>query len=185
MTEETRLTVQSDAQHLMPALSVQQATQRYQAMATFIRDLMREGADFGTIPGTNKPTLLKPGAEKLTTFFGLTTRFEVVEKVEDWGGDQHGGEPFFYYWFRASLWRGDRLIAEADGSCNTMESKYRWRWVGPEDIPAGMDIKALRARGGNVSEFTFAVEKAETGGKYGKPAEYWQRFKDEIGRAHV
>ena len=180
MTEETRLTVQGDAQHLMPALSVQQATQRYQAMATFIRDIMREGADFGTIPGTNKPTLLKPGAEKLTTFFGLTTRFEIVEKVEDWSGGDHGGEPFFYYWFRASLWRGDRLIAEADGSCNTMESKYRWRWVGAEDIPPGMDAKALKTRGGSLSEFTFAVDKAETGGKYGKPAEYWQRFKDAI-----
>ncbi|HYP53630.1 MAG TPA: hypothetical protein VEQ42_08820, partial [Pyrinomonadaceae bacterium] len=63
----------------------------------------------------------------LTTFFGLSTRFQLLERVEDWTGDAHGGEPFFYYLYRCQLSRGDLLIAEADGSCNSREQKYRWR----------------------------------------------------------
>ncbi|HEX8188271.1 MAG TPA: hypothetical protein VF586_07970, partial [Pyrinomonadaceae bacterium] len=78
-------------------------------------------------PGTEKRTLLKPGAEKLTTFFGLSTRFELLERIEDWTGEQHGGEPFFYYLYRCRLFRGDVLIAEGDASCNSREGKYRWR----------------------------------------------------------
>lgn len=141
---------------------------------------MIEGTDYGTIPGTNKPTLFKPGAEKLTTFFGLTVEFDSMETVEDWIGDQHGGEPFFYYWFRCRLSRADRLIAEADGSCNGWESRYRWRWVSADDIPAGHNRDQLKNRRGSLSEFVFAVNKAETAGQYGKPAEYWQQFKDAI-----
>lgn len=107
----------------MPAMSVQQAAQRFNTLVEFVQTVMRPDVDYGVIPGTPKPTLLKPGAEKLTTLFGLSTRFTVVEKTEDWMVD----EPFFYYWYRCQLWRGERLIAEADGSCNSRESKYRWR----------------------------------------------------------
>lgn len=114
-------------QTYMPAMSIPQAVARFNTLVEFVQTVMRDGIDYGKIPNTTKPTLLKPGAEKLTTLFGLTTRFVVVEKTEDWTGDDHGGEPFFYYWYRCQLWRGDRLIAEADGSCNSRESKYRWR----------------------------------------------------------
>lgn len=167
-------------QTYMPAMSIPQAVQRFNTLVEFVQTVMRNGVDYGTIPNTPKPTLLKAGAEKLTTLFGLTTRFSLVEQVEDWGGERHGGEPFFYYWYRCSLWRGDRLIAEADGSCNSRESKYRWRWVGLADVPSGLNAASLAKRGGAISEFTFAVDKAETGGKYGKPAEYWDAFKSGI-----
>ena len=160
----------------MPALSVPQAVMRFNTLVEFVQTVMRDGVDFGTIPGTPKPTLFKAGAEKLTTLFGLTVRFNVVEKIEEWNSD----EPFFYYWYRCSLLRGDRLIAEADGSCNSRESKYRWRWVSAQDVPAHLDIARLVKRGGTISEFTFAVDKAETGGKYGKPLEHWQAFQNAV-----
>lgn len=118
---------QDAAQALMPVLSVEQAVARYEAVTKFVSSLMHEGVDFGTIPGTDKPSLWKAGAEKLTTFFGLSKRFLIIEKVEDWSGVDHGGEPFFYYSYRCSLYNGDLLIAESDGSCNSFESKYRWR----------------------------------------------------------
>lgn len=114
-------------QTYMPAMSIPQAAARFNTLVEFVQQVMKADVDYGIIPGTSKPTLLKPGAEKLTTLFGLTTRFVVVNKTEDWTGDQHGGELFFYYWYRCQLWRGERLIAEADGSCNSRESKYRWR----------------------------------------------------------
>ncbi len=123
MTQELIVTDQS----YMPAMNIQQAVARYNTLVEFVHTAMRAGVDFGVIPNTSKPTLLKPGAEKLTTLFGLTTRFQIVEKTEDWTGADHGDEPFFYYWYRCQLWRGERLIAEADGSCNSREGKYRWR----------------------------------------------------------
>src|SRR5262245_29709549 len=95
---------QDAAQALMPVLSVEQAVARYEAVVKFVKSIMHEGVDFGTIPGTDKPSLWKAGAEKLTTFFGLTKRFQLVEKVEDWSGADHGGEPFFYYVYRCGLY---------------------------------------------------------------------------------
>ncbi len=50
-----------------------------------------------------------------------------MERIEDWTGAEHEGEPFFYYLYRCRLYRGDLLIAEGDASCNSRETKYRWR----------------------------------------------------------
>ena len=111
----------------MPALSVRQAVDRFNHVVEFVRTVMREGVDYGVIPGTDKPTLLKPGAEKLCTLFGLTSRFEIVRAVEDWTGAEHNGEPFFFYLYRCRLQRGDMIIAEGDGSANSWEQKYRYR----------------------------------------------------------
>jgi hypothetical protein len=111
----------------MPAMSIELAVERYSAVTEFVSRVLRRDVDYGVIPGTEKRTLLKPGAEKLTTFFGLSTRFQLLERIEDWTGERHGGEPFFYYLYRCQLCRGDLLIAEGDGSCNSRETKYRWR----------------------------------------------------------
>jgi hypothetical protein len=111
----------------MPALSIELAVERYGAVTEFVSRVLRKDVDYGVIPGTEKRTLLKPGAEKLTTFFGLSTRFQLLERIEDWTGERHGGEPFFYYLYRCQLHRGDLLVAESDGSCNSRETKYRWR----------------------------------------------------------
>lgn len=121
----TDIVLQSGA--LMPVMDVTQALARRSQFVQFVKSLMTDGTDFGTIPGTGKPTLLKPGAEKLVSFFGLTPVFEDVQTVEDWTGADHNGEPFFYYRQRCKLYRGTALIATADGSCNSWEVKYRYR----------------------------------------------------------
>lgn len=123
----TELIVMNDSLAVMPVMDLSLAISRREQIVKFTQKIMIQGTDFGRIPGTEKDTLLKPGAEKLTTFFGLAKRFEIVERVEDWTGKDHNGEPFFYYLYRCSLHRGDLLIAEADGSCSSFESKYRWR----------------------------------------------------------
>ncbi len=112
---------------LMPVMNVEQAVERHKQMTVFVRHLMKEGRDYGQIPGTKGRSLWKAGAEKLTTFFGLTIRFVLQEKIEDWDGTDYGGEPFFYYRWNCLLSSGDRLIAEAGGSANSRESKWRYR----------------------------------------------------------
>lgn len=113
--------------YLSPAADIDAARARYREMDQFIKSILVDGVDFGTVPGSAKPTLLKPGAEKLASFFGLTTRFDLVERIEDWTGENHGGEPFFYYRYKCQLFKGDFLAAEGEGSCNSWEKKYRYR----------------------------------------------------------
>jgi hypothetical protein len=161
---------------LMPVLEMGQAITRYNYLKQLTSTVMVEDLHYGKVPGTDKPTLYKPGAEMLTTVFGLVPRFETIQKVEQWDGP----EPMFYYWIRCSLYKDGALVGEGDGSCNSRESRYRFRWVPEDDVPPGLDKGTLRRRGGKASEFTFAVDKAETQGKYGKPPEYWQQFTDAI-----
>lgn len=112
----------------MPAMDVSEAIDRYKMLNSFIGQILRDGTDFGKIPGAgDKATLLKPGAEKLAMFFGLAPTFEHVRTVEDWTGQDHGGEPFFYYLVKCRLTRNGQIMGEGDGSCNSRESKYRYR----------------------------------------------------------
>ena len=120
--------VVSNPNFLAPAASVNDMLALYQAKKDFIEGVLREGVDFGAaFPGSEKPALLKPGAEKMVSFFGLSPVFEDVVTIEDWTGEAHSGEPFFYYRQKCKLYKGDHLIATADGSCNSWEKKYRYR----------------------------------------------------------
>jgi hypothetical protein len=107
----------------LPALTLPQAMARRDAMVKFVQDIMVKDVDYGIIPGTDKPTLYKPGAERLCSFFGLTPDFEVVKEIEDWAG----AEPLFYYRYKCRLLRDGRAVGDGEGSCNSRESKYRWR----------------------------------------------------------
>lgn len=147
MIEETALQVVATN---MPVMSMEAALKRRNALVEFVKKMMVENIDYGTIPGTDKPTLLKPGAEKLTTFFGLTPIPEIIESITDWTGEGHGGEPFFYFHYRMGLWQGERLVAKADGSCNSRESKYRYRMANRVCPHCGKDaiIKGKQEYGG-------------------------------------
>ena len=51
-----------------------------EALRTNMKAVLRDGVDYGVIPGTGtKPTLLKPGAEKLLQWFGFGHATEVTE----------------------------------------------------------------------------------------------------------
>lgn len=117
----------AETRFLSPVATIQQAIQRYALMQEFISKVLRNGVDYGAVPGTDKPTLKKPGAEKACSLFGLAPAFEVVESVMDWIGEQHGGEPFFNLKYRCKLYAGGQLVAEGLGSCNSWEKKYRYR----------------------------------------------------------
>lgn len=173
------------ASDFMPLMTITQAVERKTMMNQFIGQILHEDQDYGKIPGQQKKVLLKPGAEKLCSLFGLAPRYTAETVIEDWNGANHGGEQLFYYEYKCTLSRGQRVMGEAIGSCNSWESKYRYRWVNEDVASQREDYLTLAKKGGKISEPVFAVEKAETSGKYGKPAEYWQKFHDAIadGRA--
>jgi hypothetical protein len=177
-----------DAKDFLPIFTVQQAVDRKKMVNQFIAGVLVEGEDYGTIPGTNtKKVLLKPGAEKLCSIFGLSVTYTEDKIIEDWTGAEHGGEALFYYSYRCQLSRGGRFMGEAIGSCNSWESKYRYRWL-PEDLAKQRaDFDSLIRRGGVTTKFepNFALDKKETTGRYAKPAQYWADFEQAIkeGRA--
>jgi hypothetical protein len=166
----------------LPAMSLEVALARRAAIVEFTRRIMVRDQDFGEIPGTNKPTLLKPGAEKLCNFFGLEPEFTPIVEDIDWTGAQHGGEVFCYARYRCRLLREGRVVGVGEGSSNSWEAKYRYRWVAEEQVPEHIDRSRLlkREERRTLCEFDFAIERAETTGTYGKPAEHWQRFRDAI-----
>ena len=172
--------VENTGGFISPVVDIQSALARYDAFREFVSKILKKDTDYGEIPGTNKPTLLKAGAEKLGAFFGLRPIFVLQESVNDWMGQNHGGEPFFFREYKVQLYRSGELVGEGVGSCNSWEKKYRYRWVNELEIPSNVDKSVLEFRDGAISEFAFAIEKAETTGKYGKPASYWQQFADAI-----
>ncbi len=146
-TKAVVLAVESPSQAasvFMPIMSMEIALQRRKAIVEFTKQIMVQDQDYGVIPGTNKPSLLKPGAEKLCSFFGLEPEFIPLVEDADWTGDAHKGEAFYYIRYRCRLLRGGVVLGVGEGSCNSWESKYRWRQAnrkcptcGQESIIAG------------------------------------------------
>lgn len=83
-----------------------------------VQNQLKQNHDYGVIPGTPKPTLLKPGAEKILMLTGLRSEFEIVDSTRDFE------KGFFQYQVRCKLYRGDTLITEGLGAANTKERKY-------------------------------------------------------------
>lgn len=110
---------------LMPVMNIQAAKQRLAEFQEFVKGYLVPDEDYGTIPGTAKPTLLKPGADKLCELYGLADDFLIESKVENYGSEP----PLFDYTFKCILTmrRDGRLVGTGVGSCNSWEGKYRWR----------------------------------------------------------
>ncbi len=116
------LVVQEDV-GLQMAVSPELAKQRLVELQQFVKDVMVEGEDYGIIPGTVKPTLFQPGAQKLCEIYGLALSLEVTNRIEDWEKGR------FHYEVKAVLVnkRNGIEVGQGLGSCNSMEGRYRWR----------------------------------------------------------
>ena len=125
-------------------LTVGEMQHRIQELQAFVKSQMVKDVDYGTIPGTKKPTLYKPGAEKLAAMYGFAQHVDVVRQVEDWDRE------FFHYEVRVELINKRTRVVEAQGvgSANSRETRYRWRWVPEKDVPQGIDKAALQRRQG-------------------------------------
>ncbi|OPZ85627.1 MAG: hypothetical protein BWY74_03860 [Firmicutes bacterium ADurb.Bin419] len=103
------------------AITLKEARKRIDMLKKFVDELMVPGIDYGIVPGVNKPTLLKPGAEKLCDAFGFSKRIEVTNRLEDW----YRG--VFHYEVKVALIckRSGVIEAEGIGCCNSKESAYK------------------------------------------------------------
>ncbi len=103
------------------AVSISQSKERILLLQQFVKEIMVVGVDYGYISNCQKPTLLKPGAEKLTDIYGLSKQIEVVRRVENWE------KGLFAYEVKATLISKNTGLIEAQGmgSCNSREKKYK------------------------------------------------------------
>lgn len=123
-----QVTVHSPApapMHLAPAISheltVAELKRRHELIQTALKEVMIEGHHYGTIPGTEGKTLLKPGAEKICSLFMLAPSFSV--QVRELANDHREYQVLCTLTHTVT----GVMVAQADGSCSTRESKYRWR----------------------------------------------------------
>lgn len=129
---------------LTMVVSPAEALRRVQELQAFVSNVMVQGMDYGVIPGTDKPTLLQPGAQKLCEIYGFAPSFEDAAKIEDWNA------PLFHYEMRCVLTsrKDGRFIADGIGSCNSKEKRYAGRWAFDNEIPQGLAKETLKRREG-------------------------------------
>ena len=98
---------------------VQQSMNKIQQFQKVIQNTLVEGHDYGqAFFGASKPSLLKPGAEKILMLLGLSSEYEIIEKIQDYE------EGFFAYTVRCVLKKNGQIITEGLGHCNSREKKY-------------------------------------------------------------
>lgn len=152
-------------------MTVQDLTSQVQLVQQVMKEVMQEGQHFGVIPGTDKPTLYKPGAEKLAVVFRLAPGFR-IERFDL--GDGHREERVTCTLSHIST---GEVWGEGVGTCSTMEKKYRWRQK-DRACPTCGEAAILRSKKGGEGWFcwrkkggcgaTFdvgdpSVERQETG----------------------
>lgn len=158
-------------------MPIDQAKDWYNDFVNFSRSILKQDLDYGIIPGTPKPSLYKPGAEKLRFVYGLSSEIRCIDKTIDLD------RPFVDYTYRCTIKsKTGQILAQCEGSCNSMEPKYRYVWRTPKELPEDTDISRLPSRtiGKKTSEFDFAINRAQTVGQYGKPQEYWEKWFEAI-----
>lgn len=100
-----------------------EAKERIDKLQEFVKTSMVRGVDYGSIDGFSKPTLLKPGAEKLCDAFGFSKTVDVINRIEQWDVG------IFSYEVRVTLSNKVTAVVEAEGigSCNSKETSFRYQ----------------------------------------------------------
>ena len=125
MNKELAVTTQGDF-----VVQPRQALKQIEAIQAVVKEVMKRDEHYGVIPGTQKPTLLKPGAELLNNMYGFfLDELIITDSTEQW--DVLPSDlmfPLFRYVVKCILKNRDGLVvATGLGECNSYEFKYRYR----------------------------------------------------------
>lgn len=129
--------------NMVTAAATLRSISNFQAV---VQKTLVSGSDYGIIPGTKKPTLFKPGAEKINMLFRVNPKYEFMDRVADYD------KGLFVYEIRCTLYKSmvmdgvlvEMPVAQGVGSCNSREKKYRWVSVYENEVPADVDINTLK-----------------------------------------
>ena len=124
-----------------------QAAAGFQSIKEFqdaCRQYLVRGKDYGApFPGSDKESLLKPGAEKICRLAGVEDRYEVLESITDY---DKGLRMATVRCTLIHLATG-QAVTTGLGECSSYESRYRWRWAYDREVEErGLDINSLVSR---------------------------------------
>ncbi len=102
--------------------SIDQLVEQRAAIVTCMSQLMRKDHDYGVIPGTGKPSLLKPGSEKILALFRLSAE----PRVEDLSTPD---TIRYRVTVVVSHTPSGTVIGYGVGEASSAEAKYQWREV--------------------------------------------------------
>jgi len=120
MSENQQIATREVTPAVPGELTVQQVMAQVVKVQELMRQAMTENEHYGVIPGTQKPTLLKAGAEKLCLMFRLDPQYSVHEIRE--GEHLTITSTCVLYHITSGARMGSGM-----GSCSTRESKYAYR----------------------------------------------------------
>lgn len=109
------------------AMSKQGVLKQVQIIQEVMKEIMHLDEHYGTIPGTNKPSLYKPGAEKLSLTFRLRPEYDIRRSDLPNGHREYEVVCTLYH-----IPTG-QSVGQGVGSATTMEGKYRYR-TGPVEF---------------------------------------------------
>lgn len=178
------------------AMNVESVTRQVAIIQNVMKSVMKQDEHYGTIPGTNKPSLLKPGAEKLNLVFRLRPEYQIT-KTELYNGHREYEVVCTLYHIPTG-----QSVGQGVGSATTMEGKYRFRGGEKKDTgkPVPKDYwnlkktdpaKAKELIGGDgfgTAKFDGEWRICELGEKieHDNPADYYNAvLKMAKKRAHV
>lgn len=119
-TKDLAISPQSN-QMPISELMLKELKEQRKLLMEYVSSQLIKDVDYGIIPGTKKPSLYKPGAEKLRTLFALSVKIDMVDKELDRQGN------FAMFTYKATVSRNGALLAECEGACNSQEKKYKER----------------------------------------------------------
>lgn len=121
----TDVDIYRDEQAVLPQevteLSVEAVMHQVNKVQALMKRVLKKDMHYGRIPGTNKESLYKAGAEKI----GLT--FRVGQRIHEQTTDLGGGHYDFSYKVELYHTPSGQFLGEGVGSASTKESKYRYR----------------------------------------------------------
>lgn len=118
MTDKLAKRDETSLAPLTPDEIVEQVT----LIQNIMKKTMLENVHYGIIPGCgDKPTLLKPGAEKLSLTFRMAPKYDITINNLTNGHREYEIVCNLYH-----ITTGD-FLGSGVGVCSTMESKYRYR----------------------------------------------------------
>ena len=107
-----------------------------QALRAFIKANLREGIDYGQIPGVKNNVLFKPGAAKIIKFLRLKPEIQLLHTVFD------PEAKAISYTVKVTLVNEDGVaITEALGAANTLEPKFAKAGMGSQNLVVSQAVK--------------------------------------------
>jgi hypothetical protein len=154
MTTEMTLPQQEDrslAQRLTPA----QVKADYDLVLQVMGGCMAKDQDYGIVPGTDKPSLWKPGGEKLMLVFRLSSR----PTVEDLSGPD---ERRYRVMTEIIHVPSGNVVAYGVGEASTNEAKWKWRKAVKEEWDETPEDRRRKKYGKTRDDKTYTIFQVRT-----------------------